>query len=273
MTRRRALVNFCGCFYGVSIFISIFWILLVWQGWKRSDEGIIDYQYVAGGFPSAKQDVASRSVDLPVYARINSRALATIPMCLSPASSSDSPPQWYMNRIVRPNPQWCYTFTNSLDVLGFSRLIALFVLEICRIRLGCIRRIASQVQTTDGTSSNASSVPSNSGWLRADLVKDTSCYEKWWAVQDRISQGFILLHRFLQLEQLIGGPYQRQHSRMLWLCVDTASRGRNLLAGPRYFTYGILHVLFRNVLWALWRIVLLRGFLSTLDRMDDNWYP
>jgi len=186
MTRRRALVNFCGCFYGVSIFISIFWILLVGQGWKRSDEGIIDYQYVAGGFPSAKQDVASRSVDLPVYARINSRALATIPMCLSPASSSDSPPQWYMNRIVRNAPvlanqihndaihsQIAWTYSDSLDLslfLYWKSAESVWVVSDgsrVRFKLPTVRR------------PNASSVPSNSGWLRADLVKDTSCYEKW----------------------------------------------------------------------------------------------
>jgi hypothetical protein len=158
------------------IWLAIFWFVLIGEGWKKS-EGSINYQYIAGGVPPTKQDVASRSVGFPVCIRLtstlscdslfsNDRNISMYPLCLSPRGeddSSDTPPVWYYQNTVRNPPMGNRTFnhdqfrSSSLYLQWDSSTSAWLLAE----------NFYPLFKQPTEYLPNASSVPSGSGWLRA----------------------------------------------------------------------------------------------------------
>lgn len=90
-----------------------FLLLLAGRGWKTRD-GTIEYEYIAGGIPPTREDLAARAggrrdFNFPTCLRVASRQgdyrhlLSKHPLCLRPGSGGDNgggPPVWSHEGVV-----------------------------------------------------------------------------------------------------------------------------------------------------------------------------
>jgi hypothetical protein len=94
MSAVSILLNVLGFLSPCICFAGLFLLILVGQGWKKSD-GSIEYGYIAGAEPTA-EDLASRNV--PICLKLASNqgefrsTLSKYPLCLWPGA--EGPPIW-----------------------------------------------------------------------------------------------------------------------------------------------------------------------------------